>query len=1851
VTATGGGGGGANTGGNQIGGNGGSSGGGSAGNTAGTPTASPVQGNTGGASVADPNGYGCGGGGGQSAVGAAGHDAAGGTGGAGYNLATFDSSFSGYVAAGGGGGDSVATGTGASGGSGVGGTGGTSNFARTAATGYGSGGGGAGGGTATGADGSAGIVIIRYSTSIAPVASFTAVNISIATNSTSSGWSGQAPFTMQFMNTSTGNQTGASWVWNYTPLGSTTNVTFNSSSANPIYTFVSVGNYSISLNVTNSDGSNISTQVTWINVTSGPSIISDFTANITNSSIYGMSVQFTDASTGGSATWNWSFGDGGTSTLQNPTYIYDVAKKYSVTLNVTGAGILNNTTTKVDYINLSSDTDTNVKSWLHWNGVNGGTTITGEIGPAWVPSLVTTSTTQIKFGNASGYFNNQYSKVSTLSNPTFNFGSGNFTIEKWLFLTSAGNDQHIISRTSSNAHTDGWSLYSTSANASSNSWVFYMGNAAANKTDIFTIPLNMWNHVVIERINGVITVYINGTAATSKTMAGNYDTNNPVIHGYIGGSSNSFTGYIDESRISTAYRWGKSYTPPVYEYAGNLYFTYPDTNSNSTLRFKTNPDSPTGVTIANMTPRYRTIQLQNATGVGNLSFTVGFNPLHQFASQVLVNSSTYNNLNITYSNIDNTIGEVTVNITRPVGMDAAGDTRVSLVDVVMNYYNYSPPGEYEPMQYFGYGYITNNTTGTIYPVHNFIITNVTFLPWDFFPNFTVNKAIGFAEDILQFNETTVGYPNTWNYTWGDGTFTNGTNGTQSDRNVTHIYTRMGTYTVTLTEALWQNASVMNSTTKTDYITIYNHTIANFNGTPTLGFDSVATQFVDMSSNATNWNWTFGDGTPNSYTQSPLHTYTSLGAYTVTLNASNSTTGDFNITTKVNYIIVNQTLAANFGAAPLTGYPTLNVSFVDMSTGNGTYAWLWHFGDGTTSALRNPTHAYSSAGNYNVDLQVSGADGITNKTVNNYIIVLPQPPEVSGNSMINFTQSIVNMVNATPLNITSVISNMSYNVSYVIGNISFDNLHLKPRGIVVNSSIYSDYNMTYSVSGGYINYTIWRNTSYGMDKNISAFSSLYKMLIDIDMLYYNYSNSTNQSIMNHTVAMYNTSNNWTYNNFAQKASTIISYDDVLLVDFSANSTIGTAPWSVQFNVTSNYVGTSWYWDFGDIGAGNTSTVQNATHTYTTNTKFNVSVSVTNTSFGVNTSTKYYYIDTAPSYINPNSTINFTQSSATIINGTPLTIVTTVGNMSSNISVIVGNISYDRSHLYIAGIRANQTDYHDYNFTFTASGDYINYTIWRNTSDINKISALNATYKNLLDLDIVYCVNSTSAFTINHSVAIYNTSMNMTYLPFIHSVPIILNPSGTIDTTIYRTNVSSSQMGMVHWLVNDTATTIGPTASSTISGLDIPENGGWVGIATGNTIADSYIYHLQVLPKGFGLLYSGSASATGIYNASGDVTGISTVDSAVFSSIVRQTNYNLYQLDTTRVGGVDAGGTLNAVDAADKNALWVTFGGTDGKLYILTYTSSGTWTIYYSGDSGTNINSVAISMRGEYVGVGRSGTLEYYNVQAPAGLSTYLVDTFVSKGGTPYVGIPVSVQVSAATPFSWSTYVTGVTDSSGKFTFSVNDLSYYNVSVNGGEYTTIYQASSTSAYRIITINIPVAPISVPYVYTGNYNEATHMMNIHYQDVNNVLRFNTTWYNMTNGAVVHMYNITTGTDITDSFFDDPNATPNSTYGNFKVIVEFTRTNGMPYSDTVYVHSLKMTKIPGTSEQMTIFKYALYTVLIMVIGLGVGSMSVKYGAAMILAMAVLGLLIGFLPWSIYTMGITSAGFIAITVIFRRNV
>ena len=148
--------------------------------------------------------------------------------------------------------------------------------------------------------------------------------------------------------------------------------------------------------------------------------------------------------------------------------------------------------------------------------------------------------------------------------------------------------------------------------------------------------------------------------------------------------------------------------------------------------------------------------------------------------------------------------------------------------------------------------------------------------------------------------------------------------------------------------------------------------AAFTFSPATPSTGTTVSFVDASTlTPTAWYWNFGDGTTSNLKNS-THSYTTDGAYTVSLTASNPFgSSSSSQTVTVSGTGTAPTAAFSFYPGSPTTYNT--VSFTDGSTNTPT-SWSWNFGDGSTSTAEYPTHAYSSAGSYTVILTVSNSGG-------------------------------------------------------------------------------------------------------------------------------------------------------------------------------------------------------------------------------------------------------------------------------------------------------------------------------------------------------------------------------------------------------------------------------------------------------------------------------------------------------------------------------------------------------------------------------------------------------------------------------------------------------------------------------------------------------------------------------------------------------------------------------------------------------------------------------------------------------------------------------------------------------------
>ncbi|NBC96407.1 MAG: PKD domain-containing protein, partial [Deinococcus-Thermus bacterium] len=156
---------------------------------------------------------------------------------------------------------------------------------------------------------------------------------------------GTAPVTVTFNDASTGAVNARSW-----DLGDGTTAT----SGQVVHTYSNAGTYDVRLTVTGPGGSDSVLRSEAV-VVEAPAVppSAEFTADITTGKAP-LTVRFADVSGGDVESWSWSFGDGGTSTAQNPSHTYDEPGRYAVTLTASGpAG--SDSHTRSGYIAVAGD--------------------------------------------------------------------------------------------------------------------------------------------------------------------------------------------------------------------------------------------------------------------------------------------------------------------------------------------------------------------------------------------------------------------------------------------------------------------------------------------------------------------------------------------------------------------------------------------------------------------------------------------------------------------------------------------------------------------------------------------------------------------------------------------------------------------------------------------------------------------------------------------------------------------------------------------------------------------------------------------------------------------------------------------------------------------------------------------------------------------------------------------------------------------------------------------------------------------------------------------------------------------------------------------------------------------------------------------------------------------------------------------------------------------------------------------------------------------------------------------------------------------------------------------------------
>jgi hypothetical protein len=171
------------------------------------------------------------------------------------------------------------------------------------------------------------------------------------------------------------------------------------------------------------------------------------------------------------------------------------------------------------------------------------------------------STTQSKWGGSSISFDGTGDYlVSNSGTDLYAFGSGNFTIECWVYFNTVTGAQVIYDGRPSGSQTTQPTIYMDGAVPT-----YYASNSV--RITGSSLSTGQWYHIAVARSGSSTKMFVNGTQVGSTytdSIVYTNTTNRPVI-GVDGFSpGNYLNGYIDDLRVTKGYaRYTANFTPPT----------------------------------------------------------------------------------------------------------------------------------------------------------------------------------------------------------------------------------------------------------------------------------------------------------------------------------------------------------------------------------------------------------------------------------------------------------------------------------------------------------------------------------------------------------------------------------------------------------------------------------------------------------------------------------------------------------------------------------------------------------------------------------------------------------------------------------------------------------------------------------------------------------------------------------------------------------------------------------------------------------------------------------------------------------------------------------------------------------------------------------------------------------------------------------------------------------------------------------------------------------------------------------------------------------------------------------------
>lgn len=724
---------------------------------------------------------------------------------------------------------------------------------------------------------------------------------------------GCTPLTVAFTN-STAATPGNIYTWDF-GNGNT------SSTQNPAgQTYIANLNdsvYTVELVVTGSNGCADSITHT---VTVHPLPVAAFT--MSNDTVCALdNIFFTNTSTGIS-TYQWAFGDAGTSTTTNPTHAYGSAGTYTVQLIATTAYGCRDTITDVVVVDS-------------------------------IPSVAFSATTEC-VGDSTSFTNSTTGNVVTW---LWNFGDAT--------SSAAQSPTH---------------LYNT--NGSYNVTLTATNNAGCSSFLTQAVTVNL---VPTAQFSGTTACTGSATAFTDQT------TGAPIGWTWDFGDGSPLGNTQNPSHI---YPTAGTYTVTMIAAAGSgcadtitnvitvnpvptAQFTFVSVCANDTTDFtNTSLGNPTTFTWdygdgspLDVSNNPNPSHVYNTSGNYNVVLTAGYATgcTNTTTVSVAANPRTTPSFtsNVPCFGLPTNFTDATGNTPNQWQWDFGDGSPLNTTQNPSH--TYATPGTYSVTL------TTQNSFGCVDSITTVVTVNP--LPVADFAADTVCEGYNSSFTDLSTSATA------WQWDFGDAS------PISAGQNPSHVYLIQGTYTVTL---IVQNAVGCPDTIQYPVI-VRPLPVAAF--ASSVACHTYPTQFTDNSVSAVAWEWDYGDGSPLVNQQSPFTTYANAGTYNATLVAFNIYGCSDTLTQPVTVLpqpqagFANNTVCANSA-----------VVFTDTSSGTPTQ-WSWDFGDGSPlSTNQNPPHNYLLGGTYPITLIVGNSAGCADTLVQNITVGTMPFPAFSATSV-------------------------------------------------------------------------------------------------------------------------------------------------------------------------------------------------------------------------------------------------------------------------------------------------------------------------------------------------------------------------------------------------------------------------------------------------------------------------------------------------------------------------------------------------------------------------------------------------------------------------------------------------------------------------------------------------------------------------------------------------------------------------------------------------------------------------------------------------------------------------------------